>query len=381
MAHKKAAAFFFGSGISRDSGAPMVDQLTNALMNGGWEPHSDSRFYPSKSPSTGEAERAQEFLRILAAQISPHLRSREERDTNYEDLYAAALQIVWDETYEIVNPLIAESTALVRAATEHLFRNQRPHLDQNAFASLAERATDLVQWTVFHELARASKPVAMETISEVAGATDDLDIFSLNHDLLIELELERNGIAFADGFGDAWGDARRFNWSWNEAGTKVRLYKLHGSVDWYFFRSQVLDQFGKIRGDPEHCRDENGKRLSLLTPEPRFLTGTTVKEQSYGTGLTGELFTEFRKRLADHETLMCCGYGWGDKGINIRLNQWLRDRAENKIVILHKGSVDDIKQRRFWFFRWDDYARAGKVLVFPHWLSECSLADLERFFD
>jgi len=87
------AAFFFGSGISRDSGAPMVDELGDALLNGGWEAHSDLRFYPSKSPSTGEAERAQEFLRILAAHISPHLRNHEERDANYEDIYGAALQI------------------------------------------------------------------------------------------------------------------------------------------------------------------------------------------------------------------------------------------------------------------------------------------------
>ena len=376
------AAFFFGSGISRDSGAPMVDALPDSLGHGAWEAHTDLRFYPSKAPSTGEAERAQEFVRILAAHINPHLQHHERRDANYEDIYAAALQIVWDETSEIINPLVAESVALIRKATEHLFRNQRPHIDRNAFASLADRATDLVQWTVFHELAKATKPVGMEAISATAKQTDELDIFSLNHDLLIEHELDRNGITFADGFGARWGDdVLRFSWSWNTPGTKVRLYKLHGSLNWYFFRTKLFDQFGKVKGDPEHCKDENGHRLSLLQPQPRFLTGTTVKEQSYGTGLTGEFFGEFRKRLATHETVICCGYGWEDKGINIRLNQWLRDNLKNKIVILHKGSEDEIRQKRFWFFRWDDYERAGKVLVFPHWLSECTVQDLQSFFD
>jgi len=376
------AAFFFGSGISRDSGAPMVDAVTDSLLHGAWEAHTDQRFYPSKAPSTEEAERAQEFVRILAAHINRHLQHHEGRDANYEDIYAAALQIVWDETSEIINPLVAESVALIRKATEHLFRNQRPHIDRNAFASLADRATDLVQWNVFHGLAKATKPVGMEAISVVAKQADELDIFSLNHDLLIEHELDQNGIAFADGFGAEWGnDVFRFNWSWNAPGTKVRLYKLHGSLNWYFFRTKLFDQFGKVKGDPEHCKDENGHRLSLLQPQPRFLTGTTVKEQSYGTGLTGEFFGEFRKRLAAHETLICCGYGWEDKGINIRLNQWLRDNLKNKIVILHKGSADEIQQKRFWFFRWDDYGRAGKVLVFPHWLSECTVQDLQPFFD
>lgn len=379
---QKRAAFFFGSGISRDSGAPMVDQLTDAVLRGAYEAHSDLRFYPTSSSSTGEAERAQEFLRVLNAEIAHHLRDREDRKPNYEDLYGAAVQIVWDETAEIVNPLIAASTAAIRGKTEHLFRNQRAHIDKNAFASLAERASDLVQWVVYHELAQVRKPVGLNAISSVARTTDELDIFSVNHDLLIEGELKRAGIAFADGFNDPWGDALRFNWSWNQPETNVRLYKLHGSIDWYLFRSKSnVDQFGKIRGDPEHCRDEDGNKLSLLQPQPRFLTGTIVKEQSYVVTVTGECFAELRSRLANHRRLICCGYGWGDKGINVRINQWLRDARENKLVILYKGAADELKAKRFWFFRWDDYERAGKVMLVPHWLSDCTVADLEPFLD
>ena len=372
----KRAAFFFGSGISFDSGAPTVDQLTEAVFRSGWEAHTDLRFFPIPSRSTGEAERVQEFLRILQAHITPHLREREERNPNYEDLYDAAVQIVSDETAEIVNPLIAEASASVRKATEHLFRDQRAHIDDNRYASLADRASDLVQWAVFHEIGKARQPVGLDVIPGIAAATEELDIFSLNHDLLIERELGQRRIAFADGFGERWGDALRFNWSWNEPGTKVRLYKLHGSIDWYLFRSkQNVDQFGKIRADPDHCRDENGNRLSLLQPQPRFLTGTTVKERSYAITVTGECFAELRKRLTTHRVLICCGYGWGDKGINVRINQWVRDAPENKLVILHKGSTDELKAKRFWLFKWDAYERTGKLSVIPKWLSECTVSD------
>lgn len=112
-----------------------------------------------------------------------------------------------------------------------------------------------------------------------------------------------------------------------------------------------------------------------------FLTGTTVKEQAYGVGLVGEIFSKFREVLSNHHTLICCGYGWGDKGINIRLGQWLRDAKENRIIILHGGSKDEILGKRFWYWRWQEYAAAGKVVLVPRWFAGCTLADLEPYFD
>ena len=284
------AAFFFGSGISRDSKAPMVGDITDALLNGAWDAHTDWRFYPSKTPSRGKAQLLQEFIRLVKTQIDPHLRSRDDREANYEDLYAAALQIAQDETSEITNPLIADTVSVIRAAATDLFRDFHPHIDDNAFASLADRATDLVQWVVYHKLAPATVPVGMEAISAVAGAVSSLDIFSLNHDLLIELLLNQKKIPFADGFGERDGDVLRFSWSWN-SGVPVRLYKLHGSVDWYRFSFPTFVQFGKA-SNPDFCENADGTPLSLLEPKPLFLTGTTVKEQLYGVSVVGELFSE-----------------------------------------------------------------------------------------
>jgi hypothetical protein len=59
----------------------------------------------------------------------------------------------------------------------------------------------------------------------------------------------------------------------------------------------------------------------------------------------------------------------------VRINQWVRDAPENKLVILHKGSTDELKAKRFWFFKWDDYERTGKLSVIPKWLSECTVSD------
>ena len=55
----------------------------------------------------------------------------------------------------------------------------------------------------------------MDAIAAVASVLPSVDIFSLNHDLLIERLLHKAGIPFADGFAERDGDVLRFNWSWN----------------------------------------------------------------------------------------------------------------------------------------------------------------------
>lgn len=381
----KRAAFFFGSGISRLSGAPTVDAITESLLEGAWRPHTDGRFYPLPSRegalSVGVAKDAQDFLRILKDAIDPVLEAREHRKSHYEDLYSAVLQIVQDEMWENVNPLIAKNVELIRAATAHLHVRGHAHIDDNRFASLADRVADLVQWTVSYGLRSAMRPVGIGAVSATAHAVDELDIFSLNHDLLLEAELAAAGIDQTDGFGAQRGNVRVFDGQWDSGAKPIRLMKLHGSINWYLFRFPNWDQYAKVHGSPDDCVGDDGKRLDVLDRKPLFLTGTNVKEQAYGIGLFGEMFGEFRKRISNHRTLICCGYGWGDKGINIRLNQWLRDAAENRIVILHNDPDDLLWQKRFWYFRWDDLVNAGKVVVIPKWLSECSVAELEPYFD
>jgi hypothetical protein len=379
------AAFFFGSGISRLSGGPSVDDITMAMLNAAWMPDTAERFYPRPAAggdtSVGVALRAQEFLRAIRRHIDPLVADRENRAVNYEDLYAVVLQMFHDETREIPNPLIAEGLAAIKSATAALHEGHDGHVAGNAFASLADRAIDLIQWAVFFGLTVAKQPKGMEVITDVARAVQNLDVFSLNHDRLIEMQLAATGVGFTDGFGEQREGYRIFNSAWRRDVPAVRLLKLHGSVNWYLCRFKEWDQFAAFNQDVWHSRDLDGRWVEPLDVKPMFLSGTTVKEQAYGVGLFGDIFTEFRDLLSRHRTLVCCGYGWGDKGINIRLNQWLRNAPENKIVILHHGPLDEITRRRFWGFRWADYVAAGKVQIIPKWLSECRLEDLEPFFD
>lgn len=379
------AAFFLGSGISYTSGAPSVSTITGSLLNGAWCPHTDWRFYPrplsEEQASVGSALRAQEFLRLIKREIDPHLLAREKREANYEDIYAAARHILDDETGEITNPLLADTLAKIKAASAPLHVGQEHHIDKNPFASLADRATDLVQWAVYYGLAAAKIPVGFAPISAVMRHAAETDVFSLNHDLLIETEAANAGVTLLDGFGAPTGDVRIFDGAWRIGEPAVRVLKLHGSTNWYLFRFAEWDQFASVKGNPDHVRDAAGELLNPVDVLPMFLTGTTVKEQAYGVSLFGELFTAFRSLLSRHRTLICSGYGWGDKGINTRLRQWLRDARENRIVILHNGTEERVSQTRMWWARWEEYKAAGKVVFVPKWLSECSLDDLKPYLD
>lgn len=379
------AAFFFGSGISYASGAPNVGAITDLVLKTPWWAHTDGRFYlrprDQEQVSIGDALRAQEFLRVVHGYIAPRLASRERRDPNYEDIYAAVHQILQDDTGEAPDPLIADAVAAIKLATSTLHVGQNGHIARNPFASLADRAVDLIQGAVLQGLGRITEPKGMDVIAEVINAVGDVDIFSLNHDILIESRASASRIKLVDGFGDPRGDVRIFNNQWHRDRAVARLLKLHGSINWYLFRFSDWDQYAVVKADPDHARDENGKLLNPLSPLPRVLTGTHVKEQAYGLDIFGEIFAEFRALLSRHRTLICCGYGWADKGINTRLRQWLRDARENRIVILHDGPIRNLSHTGMWWARWEEYKRAGKVVVVSRWLSACGLDHLKAYFD
>lgn len=68
----------------------------------------------------------------------------------------------------------------------------------------------------------------------------------------------------------------------------------------------------------------------------------------------------------------------GGKGINIRIDQWLRDQTRNKIVILHANAEKEVQEKRFWLKRWAPYFKKEKVKILPYWLTNC---DEKRLLD
>jgi hypothetical protein len=376
-------ALFLGSGVSYASFQPFgndagtVKNISKRLFNEPWQ-NVAGRFVPPvlgvESIFLEAANRAKGMLRHIKGEVDAHLRVREGREGHYEDLYAAALQIFQDESHEITSPLIARSIADLRLTTApHYVGYDSSFVD--SFTTLVKYSLDLIQSVVLTELQQAVDPIKLERISEIAKACEQLDIFTLNHDSLVEKQLTSSGIPFADGFGDRRSGYRIFNGHWPD-GPGVRILKLHGALNWYYCIFKRMRQYAILEASQDKCFDDDGSRF-WIKELPEFLTGTTVKEQSYGHSLIGEVFARFRQLSSQHRKIITCGYGWHDKGINLRIDQWLNDRPENKLIILHGGELETMLKVNFWWRRWDKYHSSDKVAVHPKWLCDCSLSEIQ----
>ena len=140
------------------------------------------------------------------------------------------------------------------------------------------------------------------------------NIVTLNHDTLVEQCLCTNGIAFVDGFGLPDGDVR-----WNddrlyEAPTaRVRLFKLHGLVDWYRFWDAPNRTASVLVKDAAAAKNADGKLLNRQTGRPTFLSGIN-KVTAYQRGIFADVHFRFHQVLRQCSDIVMSGYS----GVTLR---------------------------------------------------------------
>lgn len=166
-----------------------------------------------------------------------------------------------------------------------------------------------------------------------------LDVFSLNHDLLLEQYFSKNNISVIDGFTPLNNDLRYWQASLYEKDEpKLRLYKLHGSLDWCRVRNEDNPSYTQqivIATDPDYAKDKKGNHLTLLD-ERSFLIGTFNKMLEYtAKDIFLQLFCIFRQHLHASSCLIVSGYSFSDKGINSVLINWLLSNENNLLLIIH----------------------------------------------
>lgn len=170
-------------------------------------------------------------------------------------------------------------------------------------------------------------------------------VHTLNHDMLFESFNRTDYISgeICDGFeelgSDYYGELHtmedrtyhvrleRFTGVYNRS---IRLYKLHGSLDYVLYYrtaedgvSLVPDKYVKTRygiGYDNLLRDTHVKDTYERYPfayHANYLTGTSSKIRKYEDPLLFKpLFESFKDNLQNSELLIIVGYGCKDKGIN-----------------------------------------------------------------
>ena len=394
MARK--AAFFFGSGISLASYPPGVASvwgITDSVFNAEWHFTTAKTFAPGRNPnpiiSDDVTPAVKAFLQCVKACADEYIKalskSRPPRATHYEDLFSLAEQASRPELDHVPNLAVIEFLQRLRRDTASIHSNfSNPVVGSDSFVSLAQTSCEFLHWVVDHTLRTMVRSRSgLGLVPLVAGAVNELDVFTLNHDTLIEEELSAHGLSYESGFGDrTHGSFSVYQPGWSKLPRKVttRIFKLHGSLNWYLYQfPHWARQYAVPDGDPFHGRDQAGNLVDPVEWKAAFLSGTIVKEQRYGQGFWSELFTAFQDHLSQHRCLIFCGYGFADPGVNMRIHQWARNLpGDNRIVVL---TSDD--ENKFFSDKpaWMHELRSrGQIRLVNKYLQDCSMSDIEPFF-
>jgi hypothetical protein len=330
--------------------------------------------------------RLQSFLKLLKSHADRYAALKYLPTATYEDLYFMCEQIENEESWEIDNPVVQPFVEQLRSEVGPLCHPFPPphESEEITLKILAQESGSFIECVVESMVATSSPPKGLNLISELARESDlELTIASLNHDTLIERNLEREGIHFADGFGKPDGDVSWFDPNeFENHDTKVRLFKLHGSTSWYNLRNRPLQQYrcGKIRNgvDSQHARDAKGE-LFLPPRAPLCLIGSYNKLSYYQYGIFAHLHTKFFLSLQEQTQMIMSGYGWNDRWMNGRLMEWLHAPGDRRVVLLHERPEELESSKSAMLHPYDDLVKRGKLLLVEKWLCDTSLSDVQPY--
>lgn len=191
-----------------------------------------------------------------------------------------------------------------------------------------------------------------------------VDVFSLNHDLLLEKLFEKDlKDIVSDGFDYNTPQTIGRHVFYKECvedyhKSKICLYKLHGSIDLYKYTNDTGAHYAKVENGDSFMMN----RETTFDVFPYYLTGTTSKIKEYKNEHIEQLLSIFAKQLETAEKLVVIGYSGNDEGINSYIysnyRQWdkaivVSPDADKHIYANEKGaevitkSISDIQLEDF----------------------------------
>ena len=382
---------FLGSGTSLPTGLPAVGNILNQVLQNPWHRGTDGLFYPGSSNDLMMGDptaSVQRFIHHVKGLIDVEHAKRGFDEANYEDLFFVLKQVADAEISEMRNAAIESFVERLRSQEKSFPLNEdylgagtpRRHL-----YALASLACELIQAVVRETLATPKKPVGLTLVAGLAQ-TAPLDIVTLNHDTLIERLLRECDIPFADGFGKPDGEVRWFEPSVFDNRHQNRLLKLHGSINWFeFVKKEGEERVGRegtaTNGDPWHVKTADGAMLQNGSVTPLFLTGVGNKTSSYNSGIYAEMIFRFHEALKTADTMVMSGYGWGDKGVNVRILDWLHVRPSNRLFLLHRDPEGLIASGNSLSHRYERLVEKKQLIMIRKWLQDVSCTELLAYLE
>jgi hypothetical protein len=372
-----------GSGASIGAAMPSVETITKRVLSGeNVFRHSDRHFYLVEEimphHDTEPVEASLSFLRELKAINDAYFAAHEPgRETNYEDLAYFARQIDDSLSFEYENPALVP---LIEKLVDGPYSGRDPRVLMEA----SSQAADYIEDVVCALLSGPRNDLGyLVPLSDAFAdqAVDQLDLFTLNHDLVFETHLRERALPFSDGFEREHGTLQL----WTDTYTipARRFFKLHGSIDWYRYNLTVDDWSGqldtRVASDPDHARDPSGE---MRYPAGRLLlVGTFNKILNYPTAIYADQHFRFHEALASADRLLVIGYGFRDKAINARLIAWAERSGKRRMIVAHRdptglgeGARGAIRQK------WACWEKSGLLAFVPRHLEHTSWDELRDAF-
>ena len=373
--------FVLGSGVSTPV-CPNVTDLTQSIFEPGRMP---CEWGFSNSNPWQERDAVIGFVSVLRSYIRTAV-FRPNDEPNYEDLYSLCLKL---EAYELSSrpePGLTLFRDFIFRATKSFsgFYKNGGYLPRQPLAAISARSRQFIIANVREILRRKSYEggtVKLDCILDPLRADPpwQVDVLTLNHDLLLENALDLEKIEWTDGFDTALpGDENAFQFdrsAFRESG-RVRILKIHGGCDWCP---------GSVEGDEwQPLKLRRGAKRELYCPDYDqclTLTGSTTKGDAYTRGVFGDLNWEARRLLREHNRIVCSGYGWKDEAFNAMLKDWSDSHEDARMLLFHdKGSIQEFEGlHKPWL--WPDGWKTGSGWLKwqPKWLSKTTLCDLDEF--
>ncbi len=351
--YSQPIVFLLGAGASIPGGFPSTSELTDCVLSGeGVKRYSYGLYHLRSTGPDAEVKRITDYLRIIKNEIDSYYKNNPERKANYEDLYYVTSQIADSKSGETDNPVVQTFIEKLRPQISAILKRypcgRISTLEDEDFAlkDLNKEASNYIHDVVWRKLEKKAESECH--LSWLADACEDQavskkTIATLNHDTSLETYLQKRGIEPYDGFGDPENSVRYWEWKpgANNKRDSVTLLKLHGSIDWFRLYPEESDGYDDRKGIPlkrdiDSIVDDKKRRLKKGNDgRPKLLIGTFNKLYSYAAGMFFDLHHMFREALRESKHLVVAGYGFGDKGINSHIIDWLFSSKENRITVVH----------------------------------------------
>jgi hypothetical protein len=325
--------------------------------------------------SSALSEDGRSLLRWLEIQIKRRYESEGDRAVHYENIFFLANQLREDLLGEYDNPALR---SFVEAAVEQVLPQTQSHHGRahEELQRLAEDVTTHIRRIVVSLI--SSAPTRLDHLDFIVEAIQQSPralpgILTLNHDTLLETVLMGRKIEFTDGFAKEPNSVGVREWRPGESAQNanvLRVLKLHGGIDWSRFRPHAaqpwLEDYIGIPTSvyPPGANDSSGRRHEVLDPLPIFMVGAWDKLARYTDAVYLEIYHAAFQALGMSDVLIVVGYGFGDKGINKLVTDWMYRSLEHQLVVLNRSARSLWQRARGAIAgKWQDWLDAKRLVL------------------